>query len=135
MKQVKVFNINTQESEIYDSISKAAKATGSSSVSINRVLGGLTRRSGNYWFTLDLELEKMPPLPAHKRVIDKIYHTNTKKEILSNKLDKEAAKLEYQKIIVPKNTELAAKAKRVYEENGKTVIYLKPQRDQWTIDD
>jgi len=30
------------------------------------------------------------------------------------------------------NKELAAKAKRIYVEDGKTVIYLKPSRDQWS---
>ena len=133
MNKVKVFNINTHESQIYDSVSKAAKATGRPQVSISRVLAGVTKKSGVYWFTYNLELDKMPALPADKRVIDKVYHTNTKKEIISKKVDKETAKLEYQKIPVINNKELAAKAKRIYVENGKTVIYLESTVDQWTL--
>jgi hypothetical protein len=132
MNKVKVFNINTHESQIYDSVTKASEATGRGKVSISRVLAGVTRKSGVYWFTYDLAVDKMPILRPDKRFIDFPNQTNTKKEIISNKVDKETAKLEYQKIPVINNKELAAKAKRIYVEDGKTVIYLKPSRDQWS---
>jgi hypothetical protein len=89
MNKVKVFHINTHQSQIYDSITKAAEATGRPQVSISRVLAGVTKKSGVYWFTKDLSVTEMPILKADKRIIDKVYHSNNKKKIISEKVDKE----------------------------------------------
>jgi hypothetical protein len=133
MNKVKVFHINTHESFICDSLSHASKLTERPITSIHCVLTGKTKKSGNYWFTKDLTVEKMPVLAPDKRIIDKIYQTNTKKEIISTKVDKETAKLEYQKTPQINNKELEKLAHRVTYENGKRVLHLKPTVDEWTF--
>jgi hypothetical protein len=131
MKKIKVFNIDTKESFIYEKISEAAKATGRAQASIHKVLSGKTNKSGRYFFTCDLEIEEVPVvLPKNFKVPDVV--SERRKELRKKKVNKEEAKRELQRRPVIYTGSIQHLVEKVTFENDKRVLHLKSTQDQWS---
>lgn len=132
-KPVKAFNIDTRESFIFKSTLEASEKTGRPVQSIHLIIKGKNKKSGNWFFTRDLDMEDIPVvLPTNFKAPDLV--SDRRKELRKQKVTKEEAKKVLQGKPRLKSKELEHLVEKMTVENGKTVLYLKSTRDQWTYD-
>jgi hypothetical protein len=130
-KRVKVFDIRTAESFICESCTEAHHRTGRAIASIHKVIKGATKKSGNYFFTLDLNLQEIPVVLA-KNFRPPTLATDRQKELRVSKASKEDIKRELQSYPKLKTEGLKHLVQKVTVEDGKNILHLKPTLDQWS---
>lgn len=133
-KPVKAFNIDTRESFIFASTIEASEKTGRPLQSVHLVIKGKNNKSGNWFFTRDLDMEDVPVvLPRNYKAPD--FVSDRRKELRKQKVTKEEAKKVLQGKPRLRSKELEHLVENIRVENGKTVLYLKATQDQWSYYD